>query len=157
MKKFILATSILILTVFATNAQSYDTGIGLRGGPFAGITGKHFITENAAVEGILTTRWKSIEITALYEIHEIAFDTPGLYWFYGAGAHIGFGGDGIHHPRINAIGNYSYFGIDGIIGMEYVLEEIPFTIGLDWKPVINIVGYSDLWADGGALSVRYIF
>lgn len=156
MKKFILAFSISILSIFAANAQSYDTGVGIRGGLFNGITGKHFISENAAVEGILSTRWRSFNITGLYEIHNFAFDTPGLYWFYGGGAHIGFG-DGDHHPRIDTIDNYSYFGIDGIIGMEYVIADVPLTIGIDWKPVINLVGYSDFWGDSGALSVRYIF
>jgi len=156
MKKIILATSILILTVFATNAQSYDTGIGLRGGPYNGLTIKHFVGEQTAVEGILTTRWGGFNITGLYEMHKIAFDTPGLYWFYGFGGHIGFW-DGDNNPWFNDNENYTVFGIDGIIGMEYVFEDIPFTIGLDWKPAINLAGNSNFLADGGALSLRYIF
>lgn len=156
MKRFILATSILILSVFAANAQSYDTGIGLRGGPYNGLTIKHFVGEQTAVEGILTTRWGGFNITGLYEMHKIAFDTPGLYWFYGFGAHIGFW-DGDNNPWFNDNENYTVFGIDGIIGMEYVFEDIPFTIGLDWKPAINLAGNSNFLADGGALSLRYIF
>ena len=156
MKKFIFATSILILTVFAANAQSYDTGIGLRGGPYNGLTIKHFVGEQAAVEGILTTRWGGFNITGLYEMHQIAFDTPGLYWFYGFGGHIGFW-DGDNNPWFNDNENYTVFGIDGIIGMEYVFEEIPFTIGIDWKPAVNLAGNSRFLADGGALTLRYIF
>lgn len=156
MKKFILATSILILTVFATNAQSYDTGIGLRGGLYNGLTVKHFVSSDAAVEGILSTRWGGFNVTILYEMHKIAFDTPGLYWFYGFGGHIGFW-DGNNNPWFNDNDNYTVFGIDGIIGMEYVFEDIPFTIGLDWKPAINLAGNSNFLADGGALSLRYIF
>lgn len=158
MKKFILASSIFILTVFAANAQSYDTGIGLRGGPYNGITAKHFVSSEAAIEGILTTRWSGFNITGLYEIHKIAFDTPGLYWFYGFGGHIGFW-DGDRNPWFDEdhTDNYTVFGIDGIIGMEYVFAEIPFTIGVDWKPAINLAGHSNFLADGGAISLRYIF
>jgi hypothetical protein len=156
MKKFILATSILFLTVFATNAQSYDTGIGLRGGLYNGLTIKHFVSEQAAVEGILSTRWGGFNITGLYEMHKIAFDTPGLYWFYGFGGHIGFW-DGDNNPWFEDNQNYTVFGIDGIIGMEYVFEDIPFTLGVDWKPAINLAGNSNFLADGGALSIRYIF
>lgn len=156
MRKFILTTSIFILTVLAANAQSYDTGIGLRGGLANGLTVKHFVSQNTAVEGILTTRWGGFNITGLYEMHKIAFDTPGLYWFYGFGGHIGFW-DGDRNPWFNDTENYTVFGIDGIIGMEYVFEEIPFTIGIDWKPAINIAGHTNFWADGGALTLRYIF
>jgi hypothetical protein len=48
-------------------------------------------------------------------------------------------------------------GIDGIIGMEYNIEEIPFNISLDWKPGFNILGHTGFWGDELALSVRYIF
>ena len=156
MKKFVLATTVFVLTIFAANAQSYDTGIGLRGGLANGLTVKHFVSENAALEGILSTRWRGFNITGLYEIHAIAFDTPGLYWFYGFGGHIGFW-DGNRNPWFDDEADYTVFGIDGIIGMEYVFAEIPVTIGVDWKPAINLAGYQGFWGDGGALSIRYIF
>ena len=48
-------------------------------------------------------------------------------------------------------------GIDGIIGIEYNIEPIPFNISLDWKPGLNLIGYTGFWGDELAFSIRYIF
>lgn len=48
-------------------------------------------------------------------------------------------------------------GIGGISGLEYSFDEVPINLGTDWKPVFNFIGYTGWWADGGALSIRYIF
>jgi len=158
MKKIILATFLIFTTTLFVNAQqSYSTGIGLRGGLASGVTVKHFISDKAALEGILSTRWRGTIITGLYEIQQIAFDTPGLYWYYGGGAHIGFWGNYRSHPWFDDNASYTVIGIDGILGLEYAFAEIPFNVSLDWKPAVNLTGYSGLWADGGAFSVRYIF
>lgn len=81
--------SITILTIFLVfaygHAQDYNTGIGLRGGFDNGITIKHFISEKAAFEGIISSRWRGLEITGLYELHGRAFDTDRLNWYAGFG------------------------------------------------------------------------
>ena len=157
MKKFIFATALLLTTALISYGQSYTTGIGLRGGFANGITAKHFLTERNAVEGILSTRWDGFMLTGLYEIQDVAFDTPGLYWYYGVGAHIGFWDGYANHRWFDEDRSYTVIGIDGIIGLEYAFAEIPFSISLDWKPAFNITGHSAFWGDGGGLSIRYIF
>lgn len=137
-------------------AQDYTTGIGIRGGYFNGLTIKHFVGDKAAFEGILTSRWRGFQVTGLYEIHNQAFHTPRLNWYYGFGAHIGFW-DGNETNWGNRGDTYTVLGIDGILGIEYNFSEIPINIGIDWKPSLNLVGYSGFWGDGGALSIRYIF
>ena len=85
----------------------------------------------------------------------MAFGVDHLNWYYGGGAHIGFwNGNSSWGERDRA---YTIIGIDGIIGIEYNFTEAPINIGLDWKPAINLTGYTGFWGDGGALSVRYIF
>jgi len=125
-------------------------------GDLAWVTAKHFISETRTLEGILSTRWRGFNINGLYEIQDIAFDTPSLYWYYGFGGHIGFW-DAHYNRWFNDNANYTVIGIDGIIGMEYCFAEIPFSISLDWKPAINLAGYSGFWGDSGAISIRYIF
>lgn len=156
MKKLIVITAFLLVTTFGF-AQSYSTGIGLRGGFASGITAKHFITEENALEGILSTRWNGFMITGLYEIQNIAFDTPGLYWYYGFGGHIGFWDGDVDHRWFDENKSYTVLGIDGVIGLEYAFAEVPFSVSLDWKPAVNIIGFSSFWGDSGGLSVRYIF
>ncbi|MFO7616560.1 MAG: hypothetical protein R6V75_04855 [Bacteroidales bacterium] len=139
-------------------AQDYNTGIGLRGGFSNGITIKHFVTEKSAFEGIITSRWKGLELTGLYEVHNRAFNTERLKWYIGFGAHVGFwNGDNTRKYWGDPGTSYVVVGIDGILGLEYSFMEVPINIGIDWKPAFNFFGYSGFWADGGAISIRYIF
>lgn len=131
MKKTILTFILSITIIVFAQAQDYGTGIGFRGGLSNGLTVKHFISGNTALEGLLSTRWQGFNITGLYEIHARAFDTPRLNWYYGFGGHIGFWDGYPNHPWFNDAGSYSVIGIDGIVGIEYNIEAIPFNISLD--------------------------
>lgn len=155
MKKIGITILITFLAFAYGHAQDYNTGIGLRGGFANGITIKHFVSEKAAVEGIIASRWRGVELTALYEIHGRAFNTSRLNWYAGFGGHVGFW-DG-NNTKWGDDRAYTVVGIDGILGLEYNFVEIPFNLSIDWKPSFNLFGYSGFWADGGALSIRYIF
>jgi hypothetical protein len=156
MKKFMLTLTLALCIITLASAQDYNTGIGLRGGLYNGLTLKHFIGERSAVEGLLSTRWAGFEITGLYEIHDRAFDVDRLNWYYGLGAHLGFyNGDKTTWGDVGV--TYTVVGIDGILGLEYNFSEIPINLSLDWKPAFNFIGYSRFFGEGGALSIRYIF
>ena len=141
-------------------SQSYTTGIGLRAGWHPGLTVKHFISGSSAIEGILHTRYRyrGWVITGLYEKHVSAFNVEGLQWLYGLGAHVGTFREGFYKDRWGYYHKERVFtaGIDGILGIEYFIGEIPFTIGADIKPYFDIIngglGYWD-----GAISIRYAF
>lgn len=137
-----------------SKGHDYNTGIGLRLGLYNGLTIKHFITENKALEGLIVTRWNGFNITGLYEIHDQAFNVERLHWYYGFGGHIGsWRGE----KSDNNIENYTFLGVDGIIGMEYNFKPVPFNISLDWKPTFSIIGHTEFLPDQVALSIRYIF
>jgi hypothetical protein len=153
MRRSILTILLVISLVSFINAQEYKTGIGLRGGLSQGLTIKHFVDRRAAFEGILATRWSGFDITGLYEIHDRAFDVEHLNWYYGFGAHIGsYNASSVPWGSSGAV-----IGIDGILGIEYSFTEAPINIGIDWKPAFNILGNTQFWGDGGALSIRYVF
>lgn len=158
MRKTFLTVLIFFSALALTNAQDYRTGVGLRAGSPAGLTVKHFISNRTAIEGLLATRWGGFVITGLFEAHRPFADVDQLKWYYGLGAHIGFW-NGSYNRSYWGDPNtaYTVVGIDGILGIEYSFTEIPLNIGLDWKPAFNIVGYSGVWADGAAFSIRYIF
>lgn len=142
----------------SVNGQSYDKGIGIRGGITNGISYKQFIGESAAFEGILGVQYNGIQLTGLYEIHSPAFDIEQLNWYYGIGGHIGFYSNGYDPPY--ADNNYDIarpvFGLDGILGLEYHLKEVPFTIGIDVKPFIEFTD-PDIYLWDAGLTVRYTF
>src|SRR5438477_8761570 len=88
--KVIFIVAALFISVKG-QSQSYKTGIGVRlGGTAQGITVKHFINPDGALEGILSFGWRSFLITGLYEKHQNITGAEGLQWFFGGGAHIGF-------------------------------------------------------------------
>jgi opacity protein-like surface antigen len=156
MKKFLIVIAMMVCMATYAQANDYNTAIGVRGGLYNGLTIKHFMKSNVAVEGIITTRWQGYNVTGLYEIHAPAFDTRRLKWYYGIGGHIGFwDGNDVHWGKKDE--NYTVIGVDGILGLEYSFKEIPFNVSLDWKPAFDLIGYSHFWGDGGAFSVRFMF
>lgn len=157
MKKIVLIILIVFWVGLIINAQDYKTGIGARLGFDQGLTIKHFVSEKNALEFLLATRWRGFVLTGLYEIHNQAFNTEGLKWYFGFGAHVGFWNGDYTRGWGEPGKNYTVIGIDGILGLEYSFTEAPVNIGLDWKPAYNFGGYSGFWADGGALSIRFIF
>jgi hypothetical protein len=155
MKKILAIIAVAVFFTVVAGAQDYNTGIGLRGGIYYGLTLKHFLSSKSAIEGLLT-RKAGYDITALYEIHNRAFDVDRLNWYYGLGGHIGFW-EGADLTNKTAGTNYTIVGVDGILGLEYNFSEAPINISIDWKPAFNIIGYTAFWPDGGAISIRYIW
>jgi hypothetical protein len=155
----VTTTLIILLTTATVSAQrDYETGIGLRAGISYGLTVKHFMSERSAWEGILTTRWEGFTVTGLYELHQNAFNTTNFNFLYGFGGHLGaWHGDlGPYHDWYNDRYNHLALGIDGILGLEYTFDEVPFSISLDWKPALNVAEHALFIADEAALSIRYV-
>jgi hypothetical protein len=154
MKKLLITSIILVSMNILLKAQDYENSVGLRLGMSNGISLKHFFTTTDAGEAILTARWGGLNLTGLAERHSLAFDTDGLYYYYGGGLHLGtfknnsWFSDGNNHVLI---------GIDGILGLEYIFKDLPLNASIDWKPGLNLIGYTGFWWDEGAVSVRYIF
>lgn len=158
MKKnlFVLFFILISCNLFS---QDYKAAVGLRAGYNNGVTGKYFIQRDVAIEGLIALRWSGVNITGLYEKHKFsAFKERRLNWFYGFGAHIGFWGTSSTNPWFNDDdGSHVVIGVDGIVGLEYNIKEIPFNISIDWKPAVNIIGKSNMWFDNAAISFRYYF
>ncbi|HTN69400.1 MAG TPA: hypothetical protein VLZ33_08045 [Dysgonamonadaceae bacterium] len=146
--------TVLLLTMTSTiSAQYYKTGVGARIGFFNGLTVKHFVSPDNAVEGILNFRWDGVIITGLYEWQNRLPNAPGFDYYLGLGGHIGFFDD--YDWDDDDDDSATIVGVDLIIGLEYSIQAAPFTIGLDYKPAFNFIGNKRVWADGLALNLRY--
>lgn len=156
MRKFLLVLFLSIAFSSVTIAQDYRTGIGLRAGVPYGLTVKHFLTKSNALEGILASRWGGFIITGLYENEHWTGEYPGLNWYWGFGAHVGFWSVGAN-PRVDETYSGAVIGADAILGLEYTFDEIPLNLSLDILPTFNLIGYSGWGGINGALSIRYVF
>jgi hypothetical protein len=154
----------LFLAFSATSfGQDYSQAIGARLSPWTGLTYKKQLKEGRYGEGLLMWRWGGFEVTGLYEVHKAQLaEVDRLNWYFGGGAHVGFyrpywgRGYGWGNPWAGARPAHEIsLGVDGILGIEYNIEELPLNISIDWKPGFNIIGSSwGVW-DNGAVSVRY--
>jgi len=162
MRKIFLAIffSVLFFSV-QVQAQSWEKAIGLRLGFPNSITYKQFISEKAAIEGILGTRgdfgYRSLNLAAAYQIHNTLLDDDfgELRWYFGGGATLNVISAN-SSTRINA-GRIST-GVQGYIGVDYNFNDVPINISLDWIPTFLFFGFGDGFeGEYGAFAVRYIF
>lgn len=156
MKKLLVIVMVLVLAVsFAFAAKNTDTknmDAGLRGGTRSGLTGRLFMSEANSIEALVTFN-RGIIITGLYEWHKPLQigELEGLSWYFGGGVHVGLSSWWF---------NSFALGIDGIVGVEYDLEQhinFPISVSLDYKPGFDIIGgWAGSFGDV-AFSVRYTF
>lgn len=161
MKKYlVMAAVVFYASVTAASAQStgpdYSTGVGVKFGWWngAGISVKHFMNSNAALEGILSLWHYGGEICGLYEYHGDIAGAQGLKWYVGAGAHVGIYNNNygeVYPARSTGV----YLGPDGVLGLDYKITGAPIDLSLDIQPRIDIPGlYFYVW---GGLGVRFAF
>ena len=152
MNKTLLTFAIAVLfstIVFGQNESFYKNALGVRLGSSvptvkSGITYKHFLANNNAIEGILSFG-DGTSICALYEIHKPINTVKNLQWFTGAGGYVGFNNSS------------SNLGAAGIVGLDYQFATIPLNISLDWKPELNIISKVGFEASGVGFSARFTF
>ena len=162
--RFIIAVAfaalfLVFLSVQDSQAQfrDYNTMIGITAGTNIGGTVKHFISEPGAVDLLVYRRWKGWVAAALYEHHLDIRELRGLEWYFGGGGHVGnWKKDKGEPPWVDPIDqDYTAYGIDAILGLEYNFNRSAFSLGVYWKPAYNFTDFTDLWEDDAAFTLRY--
>lgn len=142
-----------------TKAQStgseYRTALGVKIYPGA-ISVKHFTRDHVALEGLVSFWRYGFRFTGLYEYHDDINGAPGLKWYVGPGAHLGFYNNRWADRLFNDEDNRLDLGIDGVIGLDYKISGAPLNISLDWQPSFTILSDPEFRSWGG-LGVRFTF
>lgn len=142
-RQFIIAF-IFFCGISMVFAQEYEKAVGLRGGLTSGITYKKFLNDIKAMEAIISFRDNGLQVTALREYHQISFLEygDGFYFIQGYGGHLGF----LFADEFNFLFTTVEYqekrfspvlGIDGYIGIEYRVQDIPVIGGIDYKPFME--------------------
>jgi hypothetical protein len=163
MKKILLIATVTLfckLSFAQVNGPDYTTAIGLKFYPGA-ITVKHFVKENAAIEG-LAYFWNGTRFTGLYEFHGPINGVEGLKWYAGPGAHIGFWSNRWRRSYGEYYRAYPYhsvyIGLDGVLGLDYKISNAPLSLSIDWQPSFNFGNGPDnygFYSGFGGLGIRY--
>lgn len=168
MKKAIYSLFILgSLLLIGKNSQAqeykpnYQFALGLKfGGYENGISGKYFMTDATALEGLLGLRSHGLVVTGLYEINQKIGTIEGFRFYYGFGAHVGAVGAGVY-KRFNGDdelykSNQILLGADGVIGLEYVIPQSPIAVSLDLNPRIELAT-GPFFDIAPGLGIKYTF
>ncbi|TVR79314.1 MAG: hypothetical protein EA409_09395 [Saprospirales bacterium] len=152
--------------VHAQKVTDYETSIGIRLGWGFTFTGKHFINDAHAIEGILNYRWgwtryNQTRIAAVYQIHGDLSDVfDGLAWYWGFGGVVGFES---YSSRFSDASTQVFFGVVGAIGLDYALQNTPVNVSVDFMPnfvfgdrISGLSGSRGFRGDMGGVAVRYI-
>ena len=152
-------SALLIIAAQHTEAQSmgssYKTALGVKFYP-GGITLKHFVGNNRALEGLGYFWGHGFRFTGLYEIHGDIKDAPGLKWYVGPGAHIGVYNEGWYYNSHYYNDGDLSLGIDGVLGLDYKINGAPINLSIDVQPTFELLNHAYLTAWGG-LGIRYTF
>jgi hypothetical protein len=140
----VLVALILIAPGNHVYSQSYTTALGIRLGGTTGLTVKHSYRPTMTFEGIVGGFPNGFSLTGLIEKNRLAFNEPGLNWYYGGGGHVAVYNSRTYYGRFGREFDYSTnnevgFGIDGIVGLEYRLpDNVPIAFSVDLKPFLEI-------------------
>lgn len=157
MKK-ILLTSITIFIFALGTAKSqayYKYAVGVRAGYPSGLTGKIFINDADAVEGIAHFYFGSgLGGTVLFEHHLNLLKVPALNIYFGGGL-----GVTSYNGAVHNISPYTDLSITGVVGVEYTFEDFPINVSFDLMPGISLVGDASVnpFIPNAGLSARYCF
>ena len=160
---FILASALLVRKQASaqTSNPNYQTAVGLKfGGYEDGVSIKYFTNNAVSLEGDLGFRAHGVVFTGLYEFNQVAFGVPELKFYYGAGAHIGAEGSGVYQTIGGQNETYNtahiLLGVDGVLGLEYVIPKSPIAISVDLNPRAELASgpFFDL---APALGLKYTF
>ncbi len=160
-------TLIILLALSSTAfSQFYHKEVGIRGGYSSGITFRVNIEEEISYEAQLSYRQDGGIFTIFRQKHqEMGMDRGGNWDFiYGMGAHTGFYLTDSYRIFFKEIyyGQTVFtpvFGVDGYVGIDYVLAHAPISFGITYQPYMEIslrqLFSINLWDFG--FNVRYRF
>jgi hypothetical protein len=159
---------IIILLCLSSSvfSQYYPREFGVRLGYTAGFTFRVNIEEDLSYEAQLCYRHEGAIFTMIRQNHvEIGMDKYGNWEFiYGMGAHFGFYFTDSYRIVFKEIYyGHNVFtpvaGMDGYIGVDYLLEGIPMSLGFSYQPFMEIsmrqIFAINLWDFG--VHVKYRF
>lgn len=140
-----------------SSTMNYKDAVGLKFIYGVALTGKVFISEKSALEGILKYNGggglgSNIAFSGLYEYHLPIKGANGLKWYVGGGGHVNY--FSWKDSNVDAV---TSFGVTGIIGVEYKFANLPLAISADWQPGFIISPSSGFSAENGGVGVKYTF
>ena len=162
-RNFLVLAALTLLSQQSYAQLSTQHAAGVRFGSSTGFNYRYALSEDRAVEGILSIQSNStsnrLRIVGLYQYHKPLMGD--FSWYYGFGGSVGSykyksftNAQGI---RVDSNSEVA-LSIDGIVGVEYNIPSAPIALSLDIKPYLDFVQESTIrLIDPVGFSIRYKF
>ncbi len=126
MHKRILLIILAVLFSAVLNAQAYKNAAGIRAGYSSGLNYRHLAYRGMLYEGQALFNPTGFQFVALAGFQFTPHDKKRVYYYAGAGPYYG-----------NWDGETAV-GVALELGAEYVFRQVPLTMGVEWKPMVNL-------------------
>lgn len=150
----LLIVTLFMLSVIQAGAQENRKQAGFRFGNTTGFSARVITEDDFAFEGILGFRNGGLQLYGLFESRKPLYFNriENMHLYFGGGVHVGFVRWNDYDKYYNPYGNDHYyddyykwhtgmaFGLDGIVGMEYVFQAAPISLAVDFKPFFEMYG-----------------
>lgn len=136
------------------NAGLYKTALGVKMYPSA-ITFKKFANSSHAMEVLGYFTLDGFRATILKEKYQTIEGVDQLRWYVGYGGHLGIWSETWKKNNPSHSAGIA-LGVDGILGLDYAIRNVPLNISIDWQPSFNFVGSSYFESGWAGIGIRYI-
>jgi hypothetical protein len=130
-------------------AQVYRRSAGIRMDESSfGLSLVQRIAKPVTIEGIADFRKQDISLALVPRIHGKILGRR-LNYFIGAGAQAGI-------VKISSQKLQPFWGVGGMIGLEYKFNLLPIHISYDFRPLVQLDGHPDLLGFQSAFAIRLV-
>ena len=140
MKKITLAFTLLFSTFIS--AQELGVRFGEVTGNTIAIDGV-FDLESSRIHASISFG-DGVGLDALYDFIYKPLGEEALNWYAGVGAS-------------TYIEDDFNLGVSGEVGLEYIFNDLPLVLGIDYRPTLWLIEDTDFKWDGFGINVRYRF
>ena len=145
MKNLILSTCILLFLTTNMHAQSpYSNAVGVRAGYSSGLSFKHFVSSDFALDAMAVYNQHGFQVSLLYAYQFSPYGKERLQYYAGLGPHAGNWSDEFA------------IGAAALAGAEFIFRKAPLILGMEWKPMINIFKQFDYGLPDFAVTFKVI-
>lgn len=141
--KVLVVALAIVFTTKNIQAQEYRSslgikgGFGLNGGFGIGLDFKMLTDRTQALEGIFTMNAHFLNLAGMY-MYNKRIGVSTFFWYAGGGIDGGtYFSEVVRNDLKYQKWDYS-FGLGPLVGFEYVFEDFPMNICLDFKPTFRI-------------------
>jgi len=139
----------LLLIPKSMSAQVYRRSVGVRMDETSfGLSVVQRVLKPVTVEGIADFRKQDLSLALVPRIHGKILGRR-LNYFIGAGAQAGL-------VKVSSQKLQPFWGLGGMIGLEYKFNLLPIHISYDFRPLVQLEGHPDLLGFQSAFAIRLV-